>query len=102
MAYIPGLILERAEGPQHPKSPVRYVHDRAKVGPTSLRWGDPVWDSVVSPVLDALQVDLDGTARGGRVLGLVVKAWKEGVAIGSNKEVGATLHSDLLTRVKSI
>ena len=79
-------------GPNHPTLPVRDVHDGAKVGPTSLRWGDPVWDSVVSPVLDALQADLDGTARGGRVFGLVVKAWKEGVAIGSNKEVGATLH----------
>jgi DNA-binding LacI/PurR family transcriptional regulator len=78
-------------GPLHPISPGRLVHDGAKADPTPIRWGDAVWESVVSPVLDALQADLDRTVRGGQVFALVVRAWKDGTAIGSNKEVGDAL-----------
>jgi len=82
-------------GPLLPKTPVRHVHDGARVDPTPLRWGDLVWDSVVAPVLEALQADLDRTVRGGRVFALVVRAWKDGVAIGSNKDVGEALGWDV-------
>jgi DNA-binding LacI/PurR family transcriptional regulator len=82
-------------GPIPPITPDRHVHDGAKVDPTPIRWGDPVWDSVVSPVLDELQAELDRTLRGGPVFQLVVKAWKDGSPIGSNKEVSEALSWDL-------
>lgn len=78
-------------GPKHPITSLKHVHDGANVDPTPIRWGDMVWDSVVSPVLAALQADLDRTVRGGRVFELVVRAWKDGVPIGSNKEIGDAL-----------
>lgn len=81
-------------GPLHPISSPRNVHDGAKVDPTPIRWGDPVWDSVVSAVLDALQADLERSVRGGPVFGLVVRAWKDGVPLGSNTELGDALSWD--------
>ena len=68
-----------------------HAHDGAKGDPTPIRWGDPVWDSVVSRVLEAIGAELGRTVRGGTVFGMVVNAWKVGVPIGSNKEVAETL-----------
>ena len=78
-------------GPFNPISSPLHVHDGAKVDPTPLRWGDPVWDPIVSPILDTVQTELDRTVRGGTIFSLVVRSWKAGTPIGSNKEVGEAL-----------
>jgi len=78
-------------GPQYPIFPNIDAHHGAKVDPTPIRWGDPVWDSVVSPVLAELEGQLSGTARGGPVFARVVRAWKDGVQLGSNKAIAVEL-----------
>ena len=50
---------------------------------------------MVGPVLEELQREFDGTARGGRIFRLVVEAWKSGTRVGSNKEIAEAAGWDL-------
>lgn len=79
-------------GPFNPISPPLHVHDGAKPDPTPLRWGDPVWDSVLSPILHSVQSDLDRTVRGGAIFSLIVQCWKSNSPIPSNKDVAESLN----------
>ena len=89
--WVYSLNVGPIMGPVLPMSSPHHAHDGVKGDPTPIRWGDPVWDSVVSPVLEAIGAELARTVRGGTVFSMVVNAWKVGVPIGSNKDVAETL-----------
>ncbi|HEU0121678.1 MAG TPA: hypothetical protein VFQ91_14210 [Bryobacteraceae bacterium] len=80
---------------RYPISAGKDVQDGAKANPTLIIWGDPVWDAVVGPVLDAVREALADTARGGPIVERVVAAWKSGKPVGSNKDLAEELCWDV-------